>query len=149
MNINLSANEAHKEIMRKAMMSVFKSYLNYSDDFSFVIMNNNNWDNELPEEISEIKSFSLTLKGWSKENSFINENGEIIITVAFGEEIFQKILYEDELLAVTNSDNETVFIKDFEEELYSEKNKHLKPNDEGIKNSMEAFMKNNKNIYKL
>jgi len=116
-------NEVIKEILRLNGFRLVYAFVEEQEPFRLVILNNNNWDKPLPDYILENHPDFLSLD--IKENELVNsytEDGEIYISVYFGEELYNKKLYKEEIYVISNFDDHPYHINEVQDFLFNEEN---------------------------
>ena len=125
-----------KMLMYNNAYLMIQSLIKTETDFKLIIYQNNDWDKDLPEKIKE--EFNNKLLLIYKEDNIglceIDENGIIILSYEFENDIYFKELFLDDVYAVTNIKGEPLIINNFEKI-----NKNIKSKEDII----ELIMKSN------
>jgi|FLOH01.1.fsa_nt_gi hypothetical protein len=165
MEINTTMGIAAKQLITNLIQN--------QQEFKLVLFNNDNWDVYLPPEV--LKRFPdlipLDFKEWTLEQSYIDEHGEIILYIVFGETEYSKVLDINEVSAIVINEKpyiitnftktENVQLKDLE--VQQEKLEIPQPQNknqlittliaegapESIRDSVNMFAKYNKERFKI
>ena len=146
--------ENYKEILSRGLYNVVADFISSQEDCCIVVENHNNWDNDLPERLQSQKQFILNINKQTLEDSYIDGNNKIVICTTFDDNEYSKVFEPCDISALLANDGKTpLMIKPFKEEpeipevTFDSKFKHTEPDIEGIANSMEAFRKNNPEMF--
>jgi len=108
-----------RELMRENALDLVEILIQEQQAFRIVIWNNDNWNHDLPEQITEAFPVQIVLdiKQATLEESFIDEStGEVIITTMFEGSEYMKVLKGDEIVAVLDLEGKPYVVNDFSPE---------------------------------
>jgi len=112
-------NENIKKLMINSSYEIARKLLEEGEDFRIIIWTEDNWNKALPEII--LNSFPvrmvLDIKDMTLDDSYLNENDEIVIKTFFeGEEYIKTILKRD-IVAVLDIDGQPFIMNNFDKEI--------------------------------
>jgi len=153
MENNIENNVEFKKFFKKQMMNTIRKFLYEQIPFTILIYNNNNWNEPLPIDIMETPEYKevlpISVSNFTLESSYYDDD-EITIVTAFGEWEYNKILLEDELLAILDINGKPIIIKPFIDEAEEKSVNKINENDifediddKDIKKSINIFLENN------
>ena len=148
--------ENYKNILSESLHSMVKLFIENQEPFILLIQNHNNWDKALPDSLKEHEKFILDFKEQTLEDSYV-EDGEIILNTVFGEDDYTKVLHPYDIAAIMTLDMKSpLFFKPFVEnppiELKEDKEGrriYSEPNEDELRTSMDAFKKNNPELFEV
>jgi len=105
-----------RELLREMSYALVEALLKEEEEFRIVIWNNNNWDYDLPKNIMDKFPNQLVLdfKDGSIQESYVDDKtGEIVLVTVFEGEKNQKILKENEIVAVLDLSGQPMILNNF------------------------------------
>ncbi len=116
-----------------------KAMITDKREFRLVLWNNNNWDTPLPDEIMEKYPNEITLdfKETAFDNSFVDEEGKIVLSTMFADTEYLKVLSHDEILAVIDIETNRAMSLN----IFLPRNISIKETDETINNMAQQISK--------
>jgi len=98
----------HTNIQKSLIKSVIEA--ESQSGYKLLLENNDNWNYELPENLKSQPTIVLDIVGWSLENSYLVDDG-LFITVAFGENEYERLVDLDEILSIATMDGKLIYQK--------------------------------------
>jgi hypothetical protein len=109
-------NREVREIMRVNAYDLVEVLIKEEQEFRIVIWNNDDWNNALPESIMVKFPLQLVLdiKGDTLEQSYVDEDDDIILVAAFTEdERFSKQLLPEDIVAILDLEGQPMQVNNF------------------------------------
>lgn len=144
----------YHKMMDEALMFLLQSLTDDNEPFGVIVSQTDDWEFPLPKELVVDKPIFLKISGWALEQSCV-EKERLYIRIAFGDNENSKYFHPGEIFAVLDAEGKPLYQRVFTTEMkkpeYTLKSLiGMPPNDApvGVKNSMDAMMKNNPKIFK-
>jgi len=145
--------ETERAYLSNHMLETVKNLITLQIPFSLAIDNWNNWDEKFPEKLREKDRFMINIKEQALEDSYADESDNIVIVIDIQGLTYTKKLDISDIHAISfDVEFPPFMLKNYKDkpEIKEEK-KELKVDidmdDEGIKTSMNAFRKYNKELF--
>jgi hypothetical protein len=153
---NIVYTQELKDIVNNSITDIIISMLNSKTVFS-IIVSNKYWSKPLPSAVANQSYFFVQINDQTMEDSFYDmDTGEIILNTKFGEEDNSLVLYAENVKGIFDITMQIpLMLKPFDDAKFVniEKAKVINKNafdnfsdeelTEGVKNSIDAFVKNN------
>lgn len=142
--------EGYKKILSNYVYNVCVEMLLNKEEFNILLDNHNNWNMPLPENLRKEKQFSISINQQTLDDSYIDDNGNIVINTMFGDEEYSKVLENADISGLMDKSNKIVLCgKQFREvpQIDSTTTKQKIPSEEAVHNSMSYFKKNNPEMF--
>lgn len=152
-NENLPLEFEIEEWFKKMIEDIDNKFDNYA---ILIVANDEHWEHPLPDlQLSRLsqdgpKVFAVQIANWTREQSYYDpEKNGFVLTIAFGEDENYGFIPSEDIMGILNSDGIAVFVKSYHITRPAKKEKS-KPevSESGVKNSMDAMLKNNPNLKK-
>lgn len=126
-------------------------------EYGIIVKTTDDWAFPLPAEVLKTKEIMISISGWTRENTYLEEDNLHVIT-AFGEEENSRVFGVDEILGIV-ADGRIVLAKGFERSS-EKKSKYIEENNYTVKGmihdsetkeakeSMRLMEKHNKDLLK-
>lgn len=141
-----------KKIIDKNVYDLIIDLVQDEEPFSLLLANYNDWDHPLPERLRDQKAFILYISDDTLEDSFVNNDGQLVIVTDFDGTLCEKILLHHDVMGVYNLKNKPLLVKEYFSEYVAPFVKVTKkfktPSDQEIQPSMEMFRKLNPHLFK-
>lgn len=145
--------QIYKDIIEENIYQIVVDLIVNQEGFTILLENHNNWEFPLPENLQKADKFVMDVKNQTLEDSYVDDEGNIIINTMFGEQENSKVLEMCDIAGIMNSDGKTpMFFKPFRTEpkkpeiVYTGK-KFKEPSEEDLQVSMNAFKKYNPELF--
>ena len=135
------------DIIESVLMELTYEFVSSSEEFAIVIDNHNNWDKPLPERLRTAKQFILNMQNTDLEDSYIAENGDIILTAGIDDVVYTKVLEVADIHCVGYIGLPALVIKQYRDTPTMEPLSPSMPSDEALSHSMETFKKYNPSLF--
>lgn len=103
-------------IINDALVSLVKHFVAEQLPFTLIVDNHNNWDKPLPERLSSTTRFKLNVQNTDLSDSYIDKDGNIVITAGIDDIVYTKVLEACDIHSVGPLDKIDLVIKQFIEE---------------------------------
>lgn len=148
-----------KDILEECAKILVAQMIEDGHDFMVIIPPFDDWEFPLPEKILKGNGLPISISGWTKEESYVDKDG-LFIKTAFGEDENSKLVPFWQIGAIVDEKQNTIFTKPYPlqdptpapmiatGEKHSMKSVMTMPSedDAGVRDSMNAFRKNNKGL---
>ncbi len=132
-------------IINTAILDLVKFYITNKTPFSITIDNHNNWDTILPSRLSDKKRFRLDMQNTDLSDSYVDTNGDIIITAGIDDTVYTKVLEACDIHTIGLLQKEPIITKQFKEI----PNSVIKPKaiPTNVEHSMDYMRRNNPHLF--
>ena len=142
-----------QHIINNALIELIKDYITNQEPFSLVVDNHNNWDKTLPDRLKAEKKIMFNIENTDLSDSYVEENGNIVIYVGIDGEVYSKILTREDIHAVGPIKKTPIIMKPFVEkpaiaEINVPKIEISEETEKLQQHSMKCFAKNNPDLVK-
>ena len=134
------------DIINTALLALTKFYITAQIPFALTLDNHNNWDTVLPNRLKTENKFLLNMQNTDLKDSYIDTNGDIIITAGIDDIIYTKILEACDVHSIGLVGKIPIIVKSFSE-LPAQAVSHSKIQTD-TKHSMECMCRNNPKLFK-
>jgi len=155
-------NELNK-VRTELAYELLRSLINTQTPFRIVLWTMDDWDMPLPKDILSRfpEQLVLDITDESLSDSYVNNN-EIVLSTGFEEDKYTKIVKKHEIVALTDLKGNPMLVNNFKSLVTPEKGKGLfdifkvfecikkdtpEKNYENVIKSLNAFQKNNKDLF--
>lgn len=135
------------DIINSALMELVCKFVSGSEPFSLIVDNHNNWDKPLPERLSKLPNFLLNIQNTDLEDSYVESNGDIVITAGIDDVVYTKVLEAADIHAIGYLGKPSLIIKQFKETPTLTPISPTMPSKEALQHSMDAFKKYNPSLF--
>lgn len=108
-------DDKQKEVFSNGFIDMFRAMFTQSIEFNFLMKNHNDWDRELPQRLANQKVFIVAVKDQIYVDSYIHENGDIVLVTVFDDNKYSKILNKEDIQGFMTENNTPLLMKPFEE----------------------------------
>ena len=135
-------------IISTAVLDIVKAYINNQEPFTLIINNNHNWDKALPDRLGS--RFLLNMENTDLEDSYVDDNGDIVLTIGINDVVYTTALISADIHAVGPLKKEPLITKQFKEELalpVTTSKANTIPSNADIVHSMQLFELHNPQLF--
>jgi len=98
----------HRQLQIELLKGVLEE--EFYKGVKLVLINSDTWDFDLPETINKMKQIVIDIKGWTLEQSYVDDEGIFIMT-AFGDDEYSRHFSFDEVINVISLEGRLLYQK--------------------------------------